>query len=411
MLSIIRSRRYARHASPPPLGTAPEFRRIFQVLGPDYHSIKNQDVRPIDFNHVIGFPFDAGGWNNIKMGFEIALGITWIHNRTLVLPPPKKLYLIDGSTGFETIFDHETMRRVFSVVTAKEYFGFDIEYQQYLSYFRRQTGISKRYIPKIAVTTSKTHRSSTRLLNSSERHLDVNAILRKHAHARVWYLDVDGHKTSDNRRNLAWADDFFRHDSELVSLRLALYNGLRYTQDIIDATVASAIESKLPSPGRFNAAHYRRGDFQFNTDQRNITAVDHYTSFFKIEGISNRIPVLLLTNMGEDPHVFANVRRKFDVRPPQFPKSVSDKYAPFVSSILPVAAKRFIGTRLSTYTSNIMMLRGWAHLHFHSLIDATPRLMSKESGVDGMNGKWSCPGKCFHVVLIIFTRPIIFLYF
>ena len=40
------------------------------------------------------FEYDAGGWNNIRMGLECLVVLGHVLRRTVVLPPPQPLYLI-----------------------------------------------------------------------------------------------------------------------------------------------------------------------------------------------------------------------------------------------------------------------------------------------------------------------------
>lgn len=72
----------------------------------------------------ITFQYDAGGWNNIRMGMEILIVVAHAMGRTVVMPPPQRLYLLGqahhdkdkGKTvkaptyGFEDFFNLETLR-------------------------------------------------------------------------------------------------------------------------------------------------------------------------------------------------------------------------------------------------------------------------------------------------------------
>eukprot|EP01062_Namystynia_karyoxenos_P006246 TRINITY_DN12180_c0_g1_i1.p1 TRINITY_DN12180_c0_g1~~TRINITY_DN12180_c0_g1_i1.p1 ORF type:complete len:502 (+),score=178.01 TRINITY_DN12180_c0_g1_i1:101-1507(+) len=62
-----------------------------------------------------------GGWNNRRMSLELAFLIALKTNRTLVLPPVRRVAKLPGVSGYESFFSLSVMRRFVPVLTWDEF--------------------------------------------------------------------------------------------------------------------------------------------------------------------------------------------------------------------------------------------------------------------------------------------------
>jgi hypothetical protein len=80
-----------------------------------------------EMKYVVFEP-DRGGWNNIRMGAEVAMIFAHATGRTLVLPPPGYWYLLtqssdqsDNLSSFEKFYDLDKIREAVTIVTTHDF--------------------------------------------------------------------------------------------------------------------------------------------------------------------------------------------------------------------------------------------------------------------------------------------------
>ncbi len=165
--------------------------------------------------------------------------------------------------------------------------------------------------------------------------------------------------------------DVFGSNPELYSLT---YRALRVRADLLDMAVAQLKEHGL-QPGGFLAAHVRRGDFQYPA-MRHL-GVDKVIETLRKHG-ADAAGTLLIVSDAYDEVLLESCRQQgwntvcWAETHPGGPK---------LSGILDMLccslAWRFVGTPLSTFSTGIMLWRGYVSRVDGAHVDAVPRFTAE----------------------------------
>jgi len=300
---------------------------------------------------------DAGGFNNIRLAFEAAVVIAAITGRTLILPSKRTWYLLGRTqVGFEDFFNIEDLKKLVPCMTQDEFRN------------AANKGQSRGHIEANALRNVIAFPSSEAVEAS---HQGKEQELRFHkADNRVMIDVAPGGKlhdldvlTVDNgqHRLLATWHTFFVFAEEAHDLALKrLMRDLVHYTDKLYQYAASGVD-EMGGWATYTAMHIRRGDFQYQEVKLGAKHLfDNVKPLLERSGKKN-----IYISTDETNHAFfqpfydSGYKIKFfkDLQPKI--GNVPYHHIGMVEQLISSGSNMFIGTRLSTFSSYTMRLRGY----------------------------------------------------
>jgi len=319
-----------RHDQPRDAATEDGRAWLHGGLGPSAIKKCSREARP---DRIIRFEWDKGGWNNIRMQAEIMVCMAELFGRTLVLPKAERWYLVPGGAShLFDFFDERSFRAAVPVLPSPTDSRDEWEVPAHLS----------------AINAVRLKRDD---------------YLRQQEFAS-WYFPRSA-------RMFGLLAGVFGSNPELYSL---VYRALRVRGDLLD-TAVDLLEEQGLRPGGFLAAHVRRGDFQYGA-MRHLD-VDKVIGALRTHGADTAGTVLIVSDV-YDEALLTGCRKQgwtpvcWAERHPGDPK-----LAGILDMLCCCLAWRFVGTRLSTFSSGIMQWRGYVSRVTGAHVDAVPRFTAE----------------------------------
>lgn len=328
----------------------------------------------------VGFEYDHGGWNNIRMGMECVLAFALGSERTVVLPPASSLYLLDkkakGKTthSFLDFFDLNAIEKKFP--------GTFIEFEEFVKL--EGAGLAALAAPpshdcdalcaeKYMRAVAKQHLfdAGTQCLvfrKSSEKfplddrikelcgtrrpiyfepnketdlllHLPVNenARLLAHFYAFVMFDDL-----SFDRHVKRWMRDYMHYREEIFC---------------VAAPVVRALHKQA---SEYHALHIRRNDFQFQEAWLDMPEIADLIADVIPEG-----SLVYISSDEQKRELFKPFTSKYRVKfladfiKEGYLEGVNPNLYGMIEQIVASHADRFVGTWWSTFTGYINRMRGY----------------------------------------------------
>eukprot|EP00040_Diaphanoeca_grandis_P007824 m.42462 g.42462 ORF g.42462 m.42462 type:complete len:566 (+) comp19110_c0_seq1:135-1832(+) len=258
---------------------------------------------------------DLGGWNNIRMGYEMAVCLAFKHKRPIALPTAARFYLVESKAV--SIFDY-----------------FDQEH------FSKAMPTIANYVPGDKDVYNVEQKFSLGDNNGGKQKPFSELPKDKH-----WYF---GESRQGGVRIFGQYTEFpdFQPSNDYIKL---MHQVFRVKAEILDKTIDLLVKHDL-LPYQYNAMHVRRNDFQYHEVRHasHQKIFDHVKDFVKGEVlliISDEYDLELKTLMET---VASRVVYWHPIRAPD---------GLLIDMLAAVPSKRFFGSPLSTFSAGIVQFR------------------------------------------------------
>lgn len=310
----------------------------------------------------LAFQIDSGGWNNILMQFEIMVVLAWLTGRTIVSPPATRMYLLgEKHLSLLDFFDRDALDRHLDVLTSEEFItredlGDELATHEGFHRYMSERGHSPEWngmqnalaYPENALT------ARFELIPRLFGRRPVGLV------GEVEDCDILYFPTNKKHRMFGVAEVFFFFGDprDECRARTLLRDSIRYRRDIIELA-EEALQSHALAGKNFGAMHIRRGDFQYHNTRIEAERIVAHT-----ENLFRPGQTIYVATDEQDPEFLKPLRDRYDVvtlgdLDADFVAAIPYHWLGIVETLICAAAPgRFVGTRLSTFSARISILRG-----------------------------------------------------
>jgi len=350
------------------------------------------------------FDTDCGGFNNIRIAFELYIVVAWLTNRTLVLPPRRGWYLLDfgpqtrmkvqdqsGTSEYSDYFDITDMRRGVPVMTMKDF----------MDKHGKEFELDPHFADEVGGRTGNRN-----WINWKNKHWsDVSPAWDPYEHSIFWptidsVKDID-RKRLDNRKKIEISKELM--DSKVMNFASCKGKGYRYLGQIAN-WVQYADRGKQLEQFRLvrDSMHYVERVFEIAAKVIAFLGLFEYSSFHirrnELQYKENFIPA---AKSFENTNVLLNDNEKLyiatDETSPTFFDFIEKKHPVYrwqdffeerggyvlkdvdiprkligcIEQVICAGGRHFFGTKASTFSAYIFRLRGFIqspdndHLFLH----------------------------------------------
>lgn len=281
-----------------------------------------------------------GGFNNIRMSFELAISFSFLTNRTLVLPPDSRYYLLDEVCNVEDFFEDFTFG--INVITYKQFQKLEkhsIPFEQIKNECVVYDGGVVEYVFNLEkIPVPEKFRKGRKVINFQD--------LFKPSDKYIFF--------DKNLLGNFYQTIYTKEESKLKSL-ISKY--VRYKNEIFDTAWGFV---NVLGDKSYYSLHVRRNDFQYK-DLR----IDSQPL---LEFVKKEIPTgskVYIATDHKDKEFFDVFKSEYeilfyeDIAEKLTNSVVYKKWIPIIEQLICTRGIKFIGNKLSTLSSYIFRMRGF----------------------------------------------------
>lgn len=307
-------------------------------------------------NKYISFDWWWGGWNNIRMTYELVGSLSYVSGRTIILPP--KGYCLffaehNNKSTFMDMWDVLDKEKFISQYDCIEYKDSPLaKYESKNQYFENICDDidcitfgdePKNWGPQNFISKGLMYHSIESIEHFDKFNIDNRALYNIYSEDEVIHFP----------RNLFGHFGYHVYppnDTARKILQQKVKNGIRFKQKFYDEA------NKLMS-GDYDAIHIRRGDFKYV----HTTLVEKQYKELPslLEGrIRKNVPLYIATDE-KDLSLFDNLKSEYNIVFLSDLKENIQTIDMTLDTIIASNANIFLGSRMSTFSDYINILRGY----------------------------------------------------
>eukprot|EP00924_Labyrinthula_sp_SR-Ha-C_P003323 maker-scaffold_15-snap-gene-6.39-mRNA-1 protein AED:0.00 eAED:0.00 QI:15/1/1/1/1/1/3/21/464 len=341
------------------------------------------------------FEDDTGGWNNIRIAFEVFTTLSFITGRTLVIPFPSRFYLLDrgpvtlfeknktSHSTYSDYYDFYLLKKWINVITIEEFFqtesdffnSFPEEIKQEIELVRNKP-FNNGHHSKFFLWMRENKEVQIFPTGPSLRDVEFNfykqcenSSFEVAGNSLVLYFPMH---VSKNLRYLGGIPNLLKTQSvsqnsctsELQKLiKRFLRQAFQYSPKIWNK--ANEVVRLLGGAASFSSLHIRRNELQyaevFLSGQQSVNNVKDLLNGKEVLYISTDETEAgffqPFKNEGFEIWTLKNVKDKY----PEVFAGFEPKYEGMVEQLICASGRLFFGTPMSTFSSYIIRLRGYMY--------------------------------------------------